>query len=125
MRAMVDLRPVEPAVRVLLHEGWEMKTLAFFHGMDDEAIRDRLPTTARAWTHEEMDGLRREAKRQQRALDIEDTAFYNHQKLLYRDSSFLEKKIGNLPETVSVTGTSMVLARKSLGSRGRPDCKRR
>lgn len=91
-----------------------MKTLAFFHGMDDEAIRDMLPTTARAWTHEEMDGLRREAKRQQRALDIEDTAFYNHQKLLYRDSSFLEKKIGNLPEKVSESGTSMVLASKSL-----------
>ena len=43
---MADLRPVAPAVQILRYEGWELKTMAFFHEMDDQAIKDMLPVTA-------------------------------------------------------------------------------
>eukprot|EP00913_Durusdinium_trenchii_P009111 g8565.t1 len=103
---------MEPAVRILLHEGWELAT--FFHQMPDEEIKEMLPVMARGWTPDEMEGLRREAKRQKRFLDIGDGTFYHHQKLLYKDASMLEKKIGGLASTVSEVGTSLVLARKTM-----------
>ena len=103
-----------PAVRVLLHEGWDLGTLAFFHAMPDEEIRAMLPVMARCWTPDEMEGLRRKAKRQKRVLDIEDGTFYNHQRLLYKDTSLLEKKLGGMPGAISEAGTSMVVARKAM-----------
>lgn len=99
-------------MRILLHEGWELAT--FFHQMPDEEIKEMLPVMARGWTPDEMEGLRREAKRQKRFLDIGDGTFYHHQKLLYKDASMLEKKIGGLASTVSEVGTSLVLARKTM-----------
>eukprot|EP00913_Durusdinium_trenchii_P033478 g31343.t1 len=110
----MDHGALPPAVRILLHEGWQLSTVAFFHRMPDEEIRSMLPVMARAWTPGEMDGLRHEAKRQKRLMDIEDGAFYHHQKLLYKDASMVEKTIGNLASTVSEVGTSLVLARKTM-----------
>ena len=114
VRGAMDRGALPPAVQILLHEGWQLSTVAFFHRMPDEEIRSMLPVMARAWTPGEMDGLRHEAKRQKRLMDIEDGAFYHHQKLLYKDASMVEKTIGNLASTVSEVGTSLVLARKTM-----------
>ena len=92
-------REGEPAgVARLLKEGWQRSTLAFFNDMPKDEIAELLPGIVDGWTDEDYKMLKREAKRQKRRLDLDDNLFLQHQALLFRDRSFIGRKLEDTPQ---------------------------
>ena len=58
-------------VENLKRTGWST-ALAFFHGMELEEMRKTLGSACASWELEDFEDLRREAKKQKLALDIEE-----------------------------------------------------
>ena len=58
-------------VENLKRTGWST-ALAFFHGMEIEEMRKTLGSACASWELEDFEDLRREAKKQRLALDIEE-----------------------------------------------------
>ena len=82
--------------------------------MPEEEIREMLPVMTKEWVESDFNDLLREAKRQRRWMDIEDNQFYQHQRLLFKDTSIVDAKLASLPSTIAEAGTTLALARKSL-----------
>ena len=85
--------PGTGVVGALLERGWEAPSLAFFDAMPRREIRDLLPGMADGWREEDYTELYREAKRQRRRLDLEDHVFLTHQRLLFRDKSYIDRQM--------------------------------
>ena len=102
------------SVGQLVSMGWRRETLAFFHAMPIGEIQEMLPLAAKDWVEEDYLVLLREAKRQRRWMDVEDNLFYQHQRLLYKDTSVIDARIAELPTAVAEAGATLALARKAL-----------
>lgn len=94
--------------------GWQRSTLAFFDAMPRAEVLEMLPGVAEDWTEEQHDWLLREAKRQRVKLDVEDHTFLQHQRLLFRDQSYIDRMIEGTPYGEAQAGLSLARVRKSL-----------
>ena len=105
----------EPAgVARLLKEGWQRSTLAFFNDMPKDEIAELLPAIVDGWTDEDYMMLKREAKRQKRRLDLDDNLFLQHQALLFRDRSFIDRKLEDTPLGQARMGAEIEVVRGTL-----------
>lgn len=99
----------------LVAQGWQRESLAFFHDMPRDEIREMLPVATQDWKEDDYQDLLREAKRQRRWMDVEDNQFYLHQRLLFKDTSIVDAKLAQLPSAIAAeAGTTLALARKAL-----------
>ena len=105
----------EPAgIARLLKEGWQRPTLAFCNDMPKHEIADLLPGIVDGWTDEDYMMLKREAKRQKRRLDLDDNLFLQHQALLFRDRSFIDRKLEDTPLGQARMGAEIEVVRGTL-----------
>ena len=98
----------------LLKEGWQRPTLTFFDDMPKDEIAELLPGIVNGWTDEDYKMLKREAKRQKRRLDLDDNLFLQHQALLFRDRSFIDRKLEDTPLGQARMGAEMEVVRGAL-----------
>ena len=98
----------------LLDMGWQRSTLAFFDAMPRDEVVGLLPGIADEWGDDEHAWLLREAKRQKVKLDIEDHTFLQHQRLLFRDQSYIDRKIEGTPYGEAHAGLTLAKVRKAL-----------
>lgn len=98
----------------LLDMGWQRGTLAFFHEMPREEVLEMLPGIAEGCGEDEHGWLMREAKRQKIKMDVEDHTFLQHQRLLFKDQSFIDRKIEGTAFGEAQMGLSLAKVRKTL-----------
>ena len=98
----------------LLDLGWQRQTLAFFDEMPKDEVIGLLPGIAEHWTEEEHKTLLREAKRQRIKMDLEDHTFLLHQRLLFKDRSFVDRKLEGTHFGEAQAGVALGTIRKTL-----------
>lgn len=77
-------------------------------------IMELLPVGSAGWGDADFEELRHVAKRQRRKLDLEDNNFLVHQKLLYKDKAFIDRRIWDVPLMQANGGASLEKSRSIL-----------
>ena len=99
-------------VETLKRTGWS-SALAFFHGMELEDMKRTLGSACASWELEDFEDLRREAKKQRLALDLEENAALKNPVAAQKDASWIPRT-GHADLSRRTEGIELVKARVML-----------
>ena len=109
---MAEIKKEEIGVEELKRKGWET-ALAYFDGMTMEEIKRALGDACSHWGLEEFEDLRREAKKQRRALEMVDNKAIKEPASGYKDNSWVPRT-GHADLRGRPSGVDLQVARKAL-----------
>ena len=109
---MAEIKKEETGVEELKRKGWET-AIAFFDGMGIEEIKRALGEACSHWGLEEFEDLRREAKKQRRALDMADNKVRSDPASTYQDNTWVPQT-GHADLRGRPVGVDIQVARKAL-----------